>query len=133
MMRLNRFSVRRNADAVQRNTYVAVLPMSNPASLNADSGVRAFDDVGEPNENLARAVAAKHYHYQSVLAQNAGHVDLCHQAPEPPQALEIRLAGLSRPNPRSRWEEFELRGGVSARTPVTLTGPGWGLPSASGP
>ena len=46
MMRLNRFSVLRKADAIQRNTILPFCPVSNAASLDTDSGVRAFDDVG---------------------------------------------------------------------------------------
>ena len=40
------------------------------------------------NENLARALAAKHYHYQFVFAQNAGHVDHATKLQTLPEALE---------------------------------------------
>jgi enterochelin esterase family protein len=40
------------------------------------------------NENLARALAARHYHYQFVFAQNAGHVDHATKLQTLPEALE---------------------------------------------
>ncbi len=40
------------------------------------------------NENLARAFAAKHYHYQFVFARNAGHVDHATKLQTLPEALE---------------------------------------------
>ncbi len=40
------------------------------------------------NENLARAFAARHYHYQFVFAQNAGHVDHATKLQTLPEALE---------------------------------------------
>lgn len=46
MMLLNPISVVRNADATQRNTIFAVLPMCHRASLDAASGVGAFSEVG---------------------------------------------------------------------------------------
>jgi enterochelin esterase family protein len=40
------------------------------------------------NENMARALAAKGYHYQSVFARNAGHVDHGVKQQTLPEALE---------------------------------------------
>jgi len=40
------------------------------------------------NENLARALAAMHYHYQFVFARNAGHVDHATKLQTLPEALE---------------------------------------------
>jgi enterochelin esterase family protein len=40
------------------------------------------------NENLARALAAKGYHYQFAFAQNAGHVDRATRLQTLPEALE---------------------------------------------
>jgi enterochelin esterase-like enzyme len=40
------------------------------------------------NENLARALAAKHYHHQFVFARNAGHVDHATKLQTLPEALE---------------------------------------------
>ena len=40
------------------------------------------------NENLARALATKGYHYQFVFAQNAGHVDRATRLQTLPEALE---------------------------------------------
>jgi enterochelin esterase-like enzyme len=40
------------------------------------------------NENMARVLAAKHYHYQFVFARNAGHVDGRTKQQTLPEALE---------------------------------------------
>jgi iron(III)-enterobactin esterase len=40
------------------------------------------------NENLARALATKHYHYQFVFARNAGNVDHATKLQTLPEALE---------------------------------------------
>jgi enterochelin esterase family protein len=40
------------------------------------------------NENMARVFAAKHYHYQFVFAQNAGHTDRAVKLQTLPEALE---------------------------------------------
>jgi enterochelin esterase family protein len=40
------------------------------------------------NENVARALAAKHYHYQFVFARNAGHTDRAVKQQTLPEALE---------------------------------------------
>jgi enterochelin esterase family protein len=40
------------------------------------------------NENLARALAAKHYHYQFLFVRNAGHVDHATKLQTLPEALE---------------------------------------------
>jgi enterochelin esterase-like enzyme len=39
------------------------------------------------NENMARVLAAKHYHYQFVFARNAGHTDRAVKAQTLPEAL----------------------------------------------
>ena len=46
------------------------------------------------NENMARVLAAKGYHYQFVFAVNAGHTDGCREAPNPRRGPEIRVARL---------------------------------------
>src|SRR5436309_3088004 len=40
------------------------------------------------NENMARVLAAKHYHYQFLFARNAGHTDRTVKAQTLPEALE---------------------------------------------
>jgi iron(III)-enterobactin esterase len=47
------------------------------------------------NENLARALAAKGYHYQFVFAQNAVHVDRAVREQTLPEALEYVWQGYS--------------------------------------
>jgi enterochelin esterase-like enzyme len=45
------------------------------------------------NENMAKVLAAKGYHYQFVFAQNAGHVDRATRAQLLPEALEYVWQG----------------------------------------
>lgn len=45
------------------------------------------------NENMARVLAAKHYHYQFVFARHAGHVDGAVRAQTLPEALEYVWRG----------------------------------------
>jgi enterochelin esterase family protein len=45
------------------------------------------------NELMAKALAAKHYHYQFVFAENAGHVDRATKAQTLPEALEYVWQG----------------------------------------
>ncbi len=45
------------------------------------------------NELMAKALAAKHYHYQFVFAENAGHVDHATKAQTLPEALEYVWQG----------------------------------------
>jgi enterochelin esterase family protein len=45
------------------------------------------------NELMAKALAAKHYHYQFVFAKNAGHVDRATKAQTLPEALEYVWQG----------------------------------------
>jgi hypothetical protein len=40
------------------------------------------------NEDMAQALAAKHYPYQFLFAKNAGHVDHATKAQTLPEALE---------------------------------------------
>ena len=40
------------------------------------------------NEHMAQVLAAKHYRYQFVFAENAGHVDRATKAQTLPEALE---------------------------------------------
>lgn len=47
------------------------------------------------NERLARALAAKRYHYQFVFARNAGHTDRKVREQTLPEALEYLWGGLS--------------------------------------
>jgi enterochelin esterase family protein len=45
------------------------------------------------NELMAKALAAKHYHYQFVFAENAGHVDRATKTQTLPEALEYVWQG----------------------------------------
>lgn len=45
-------------------------------------------DWAVANENMARVLAAKHYHYQFVFARNAGHTDRAVKQQTLPEALE---------------------------------------------
>ena len=45
------------------------------------------------NEHMAQVLAAKHYHYQFVFAENAGHVDRPTKAQTLPEALEYVWLG----------------------------------------
>ena len=45
------------------------------------------------NENMARVLAAKHYHYQFVFAENANHVDHAVRQQTLPEALEYLWQG----------------------------------------
>ena len=47
------------------------------------------------NENMARALAAKGYHYQFVFVRNAGHTDRTVKQQTLPQALEWLWKGYS--------------------------------------
>jgi hypothetical protein len=49
------------------------------------------------NENMARALAAKGYHYQFVFARNAGHVDHATRLQALPEALEYVWQGYRAP------------------------------------
>jgi enterochelin esterase family protein len=45
------------------------------------------------NEDMAKVLAAKHYHYQFVFARNAGHVDHATRQQTLPEALEYVWQG----------------------------------------
>ena len=49
------------------------------------------------NENMARVLAAKGYHYQFVFAKNAGHVDRFARSQTLPEALEYVWQGYRGP------------------------------------
>jgi hypothetical protein len=49
------------------------------------------------NENMARALAARGYHYQFVFAKNAGHVDHATRLQALPEALEYVWQGYKAP------------------------------------
>lgn len=48
------------------------------------------------NENMAKVLAAKNYHYQFVFARNAGHVDHAVRQQTLPEALEYIWQGYPR-------------------------------------
>ncbi len=53
----------------------------------------AYHDWVLANENMAKVLAAKGYHYQFVFAQNAGHTDRAVKAQTLPEALEYVWQG----------------------------------------
>ena len=62
----------------------------------------AYHDWVLANENMAKVLAAKGYHYQFVFAQNAGHTDGAVKAQTLPEALEYvwqgyPIAGAGKP------------------------------------
>ena len=54
------------------------------------------------NENMAKALAAKHYHYQFVFARNAGHTDRAVKQQTLPEALEYVWQGYPIEGAKSR-------------------------------
>lgn len=52
------------------------------------------------NENMARVLAAKGYHYQFLFARNAGHTDRAVKQQTLPEALEYLWQGYSPSSPR---------------------------------
>jgi enterochelin esterase family protein len=61
--------------------------------LNPNSMLDGMHDWVVANENMARVLAAKGYHYQFVFAKNAGHVDRAVRAQTLPEALEYLWQG----------------------------------------
>jgi enterochelin esterase-like enzyme len=53
----------------------------------------AYHDWVLANENMAKVLAAKGYHYQFVFSQNCGHTDRTVKAQSLPEALEYVWAG----------------------------------------
>jgi len=51
------------------------------------------------NENMAKVLAAKHYHYQFVFARNAGHTDRVVKQETLPEALEYLWQGYAQSAP----------------------------------
>ena len=51
------------------------------------------------NEQMAKVLAAKGYHYQFVFAVNAGHVDHATKEQTLPEALEYLWSGYGAPQP----------------------------------
>jgi len=52
-----------------------------------------YDDWVLANENMAKVLAAKGYHYQFVFARNAGHTDRAVKQQTLPEALEYIWQG----------------------------------------
>lgn len=80
------------------------------------------------NENMARVLAAKNYHYQFVFARNAGHTDRAVRAQLLPEALEYIWQGTPSPEQQSDstaplWCRNQLNSGVSWNPFVTTGSP----------
>ena len=65
--------------------------------LNSRDG---YHDWVEANENMAKVLAAKGYHYQFVFAQNAGHTDGAVKQQTLPEALEYVWQGYPVSGPK---------------------------------
>jgi len=63
--------------------------------LNPNNMLDGMHDWVVANENMARVLAAKGYHYQFVFAKNAGHVDRAVRAQTLPEALEYLWRGYA--------------------------------------
>ena len=61
------------------------------------------------NENMAKVLAAKGYHYQFVFARNAGHTDRAVKQQTLPEALEYIWQGYSA-SQTSNTQRKNLRG-----------------------
>jgi enterochelin esterase family protein len=61
--------------------------------LNTNTMQDGMHDWVVANENMARVLAAKGYHYQFVFARNAGHVDRAVRLQTEPEALEYLWQG----------------------------------------
>jgi hypothetical protein len=61
--------------------------------LNPNAMGDHMHDWVQANENMARVLAAKGYHYQFVFSQNAGHVDHATRLQTLPEALEYVWQG----------------------------------------
>lgn len=62
-------------------------------NLNSNALRDGMHDWVEANERMARALAARGYHYQFVFARNAGHTDRAVRAQIAPEALEYLWQG----------------------------------------
>ncbi len=67
------------------------------------------------NENMAKALAAKGYHYQFVFARNAGHTDRAVKQQTLPEALEYLWAGYRPPRPSAPTRDPHTPGYVDAK------------------
>jgi hypothetical protein len=69
------------------------LEVGDADKFNANTMRDNMHDWVVANENMAKVLAAKGYHYQFVFARNAGHVDRSARAQTLPEALEYLWHG----------------------------------------
>jgi enterochelin esterase-like enzyme len=69
------------------------LEVGDRDNLNSNAMRDNMHDWVVANENMARVLAAKHYHYQFVFAKNAGHTDRAVKQQTLPEALEYLWQG----------------------------------------
>ena len=69
------------------------LEVGDRDNLNSNALRDNMHDWVVANENMARVLAAKGYHYQFVFARNAGHTDRAVRAQTLPEALEYLWQG----------------------------------------
>jgi enterochelin esterase-like enzyme len=70
-------------------------------NLNANAMRDNMHDWVAANENMAKVLAAKGYHYQFVFARNAGHTDRAVKQQTLPEALEYVWQGYPIAGPRN--------------------------------
>jgi enterochelin esterase-like enzyme len=71
------------------------LEVGDRDNLNSNTLRDNMHDWVVANENMARVLAAKGYHYQFVFARNAGHTDRAVRAQTLPEALEYLWQGYA--------------------------------------
>ena len=72
------------------------MEVSDRDFLNPNAMHDGMHDWVVANENMARVLAAKGYHYQFVFAKNAGHVDHAVKGQTLPEALEWLWSGFGK-------------------------------------
>ena len=80
-----------------RNEYVLLgpQPVSQQRSTPFPYQVKTVPGFVANNENMAKVLARKKYHYQFVFARNAGHVEHSVVRQTLPEALEYVWQGYS--------------------------------------
>ena len=105
-----RLGISRASDPRQPGQAAAHLDGSRrPRPFNPNVMRDNMHDWVVANENMAKVLAAKGYHYQFVFARNAGHCDGGDEGTNPPRSIGICLARLPRPR-RGRRGQVKVRG-----------------------
>src|SRR5256886_12061056 len=86
-------------DLTVTGVQTCALPICDRDLLNPNVMRDNMHDWVLANERMARALAAKGYHYQFVFARNAGHSDRSVKQQTLPEALEWLWKGYATPAP----------------------------------